>query len=108
MFLVGRGATYDKLLGNMEEIAAPWPVIAMVDEASPRITKIAQDTVVLPKVESAFAPIVYAVAVQLFFLSCGARLDVRLIARATSPKCHGRIASSHPISRSNKTGMTAI
>ena len=67
VFLVGRGATYDKLLGNMEEIAARrGPVIAMVDEASPRIAKIAQDTVVLPKVESAFAPIVYAVAVQLF------------------------------------------
>lgn len=67
VFLVGRGATYEKLLGNMEEIAArQGPVIAMTDEPSPRIERIAQDILVLPKVDAALSPIVYAVAVQLF------------------------------------------
>lgn len=67
VFLIGRGATYEKVLGNMEEIAARGgPVIAMTDEPSPRIARIAQAMICLPKVDASLTPLVYAVAVQLF------------------------------------------
>ncbi len=67
VFLVGRGVTHDKILANMEEIAARrGPVIAITDVPSARIDRIAQEMIVLPQVDSELAPLVYAVAVQLF------------------------------------------
>lgn len=66
LFLVSSGATHEKLLGNMEEIAARGgPVIAFVDEASPRVARIASSVIQLPRTEPALAPVVHAVAVQL-------------------------------------------
>jgi glucosamine--fructose-6-phosphate aminotransferase (isomerizing) len=75
VFLVGSGPQQEKILANMEEIAArSGPVIAFTDDPSPRIGRIARQLVQLPRARPELAPILHAVAVQLLSYHVARRL----------------------------------
>ncbi len=75
VFLIHRDCTQEKLLANMEEIAARrGPIIAISDEDSERIFRIASHTLILPTIRRELAPILYAVAVQLLSYHVAHRL----------------------------------
>jgi glucosamine--fructose-6-phosphate aminotransferase (isomerizing) len=76
VFLVGSGPQQEKILANMEEIAARnGPVIAFTDDPSPRIRRIARETIQLPRARAELAPIIHAVAVQLLSYHVARRLQ---------------------------------
>ncbi len=66
VFIVPRGAVYDKVLANVEEIKARGgPVIAVVDQDDHQVEEIADDVLRIPSVPDLLQPIVASVPLQL-------------------------------------------
>jgi len=67
LFLVPRGAVYDKVLANLEEVKARGgPVIAVVDHGEQHVTELADEVIQIPSTSDFLQPIVAAVPLQLF------------------------------------------
>jgi glucosamine--fructose-6-phosphate aminotransferase (isomerizing) len=66
VFLMPRGAVFDKVMSNVEEIKARGgPVIAVTCEGGSRVAEIADDVIQIPTVEEYLQPIVSAIPLQL-------------------------------------------
>ncbi len=66
VFIVPKGAVYDKVIANLEEIKARGgPVIAVVDDTDSRVTDIADDVLLVPAVADFLQPIVASIPLQL-------------------------------------------
>ncbi|NOY41639.1 MAG: glutamine--fructose-6-phosphate transaminase (isomerizing) [Planctomycetes bacterium] len=66
VFIVPKGAVYDKVIANLEEIKARGgPVIAVVDDIDSRVTDIADDVLLVPAVADFLQPIVASIPLQL-------------------------------------------
>lgn len=79
MFIVPRGAVYDKVLSNLQEVKARGgPVIAIVDQEDPQVMSLADDVIMVPKAEDFLQPIVNAIPLQLlaYEIACLRGCDV--------------------------------
>ena len=66
VFIVPKGAVYDKVIANLEEIKARGgPVIAVVDDTDNRVADIADDVLQVPAVADFLQPIVASIPLQL-------------------------------------------
>ncbi len=65
VFIVPRGAVYQKVIANLEEIKARGgPVIAVVDEGDHQVADLADDIIEVPKVADFLQPIVASIPLQ--------------------------------------------
>jgi glucosamine--fructose-6-phosphate aminotransferase (isomerizing) len=66
VFIVPQGFVYDKVMANLEEVKARGgPVIAVVVQGDTRVAGLADDLIVVPKVEEYLQPMVSIVPLQL-------------------------------------------
>ncbi len=66
VFLIPRGATYDKVMSNMEEVKARGgPIIAIACDNDPRVEEIADDVIHTPEAPDFLQPIVSVIPLQL-------------------------------------------
>lgn len=66
VFIVPQGATYDKVMANMEEVKARGgPIIAVASKDDPHIDAVADDVIHIPDVPAIIQPIVSVVPLQL-------------------------------------------
>ncbi len=66
VFVVPRSAIYDKVMSNLQEVKARGgPVIAVVDEPDPQVTRLADDLIHIPLTEDFLQPVVASVPLQL-------------------------------------------
>ncbi len=66
VFIVPKGAVYEKVIANVEEIKARGgPVIAVVDDTDNRVCEIADDVLQVPAVADFLQPIVASIPLQL-------------------------------------------
>jgi glucosamine--fructose-6-phosphate aminotransferase (isomerizing) len=66
VFLVPRGAVFDKVMSNMQEIKARGgPVIAVASEGDAEVAVVADDVIEMPDVPEYLQPVVAAVPLQL-------------------------------------------
>ena len=66
VFIVPRGATYDKVMSNMEEVKARGgPIIAVATQDDPEVHRVADDVICVPHVPEFIQPIVTVVPLQL-------------------------------------------
>jgi glucosamine--fructose-6-phosphate aminotransferase (isomerizing) len=66
VFLIPRGAVYDKVMSNLEEIKARGgPVIAIACEGDEEVAAVASDVIYIPEVPEYFQPLVAVVPLQL-------------------------------------------
>jgi glucosamine--fructose-6-phosphate aminotransferase (isomerizing) len=66
VFIVPQGFVYDKVMANIEEVKARGgPVIAVVEEGDKRAAALADDVIVMPKVEEYLQPLVTIIPLQL-------------------------------------------
>ena len=66
VFIVPKGAVYDKVIANLEEIKARGgPVIAVVDDTDSRVADIADDVLQVPPVADFLQPIVASIPLQM-------------------------------------------
>jgi glucosamine--fructose-6-phosphate aminotransferase (isomerizing) len=80
VFLVPRGAVYDKVLSNLEEVKARGgPVIAVASEGDEEIAERADEVIYVPHVPEYLQPLVTAIPLQLLAyhiaLLCGRDVD---------------------------------
>ena len=80
VFLVPRGAVFDKVMSNMQEIKARGgPVIAIAGANDREVAAVADDVIPLPDVPEYLQPIVAAIPLQLLAyeiaLLCGCDVD---------------------------------
>ena len=67
VFLVPRGAVFDKVMSNMQEIKARGgPVIAVCSEGDREVASVADDVITVPDVPDYLQPIVCSIPLQLF------------------------------------------
>jgi glucosamine--fructose-6-phosphate aminotransferase (isomerizing) len=67
VFLVPRGAVFDKVMSNMQEIKARGgPVIAVCSPGDEEVAALADDVIPVPDVPEYLQPIVTAIPLQLF------------------------------------------
>ena len=66
VFIIPQGGVYEKVIANMEEVKARGgPVIAVVEEGDQYASALADDVIVVPRVDEVFQPIVSIVPLQL-------------------------------------------
>jgi glucosamine--fructose-6-phosphate aminotransferase (isomerizing) len=66
VFIVPKGFVYDKVMANLEEVKARGgPVIAIVENGDTRVSELADDVIVVPRVEECLQPIVSIIPLQL-------------------------------------------
>jgi glucosamine--fructose-6-phosphate aminotransferase (isomerizing) len=66
VFLVPRGAVFDKVMSNMQEIKARGgPVIAVCSPGDAEVAEVADDVVEVPEVPEYLQPVVAAIPLQL-------------------------------------------
>ncbi len=66
VFMIPRGATYDKVMSNMEEVKARGgPIIAIAGHNDPRVEAVADDVISVPESPDFLQPIVTVVPLQL-------------------------------------------
>jgi glucosamine--fructose-6-phosphate aminotransferase (isomerizing) len=66
VFIVPKDFVYDKVMANLEEVKARGgPVIAIVESGDTRVAQIADDVLVVPKVEECLQPMVSILPLQL-------------------------------------------
>jgi glucosamine--fructose-6-phosphate aminotransferase (isomerizing) len=66
VFLIPRGAVYDKVMSNLEEIRARGgPVIAVACEGDENVAEVATDVIYIPEVPEYLQPLVAVVPLQL-------------------------------------------
>ncbi len=66
VFIVPQGTVYDKVLSNLQEVKARGgPVIAIVDHDDPQVNRLADDVIMIPKIEDFLQPIIAAIPLQL-------------------------------------------
>jgi glucosamine--fructose-6-phosphate aminotransferase (isomerizing) len=66
VFIVPQGFVYDKVMANLEEVKARGgPVIAVVERGDTRVASIADELIVVPKVEEYLQPLVSIIPLQL-------------------------------------------
>ena len=66
VFIMPRGATYDKVMANMEEVAARGgPIIAVTCHDDPAVARLADDVIRIPEMPEFLQPIVSVVPLQL-------------------------------------------
>jgi glucosamine--fructose-6-phosphate aminotransferase (isomerizing) len=66
VFLAMKDSTYDKVISNIEEVAArQGSVIAITDDESEELNKLCEYVVRIPRVEEFLAPLVTVVPLQL-------------------------------------------
>jgi glucosamine--fructose-6-phosphate aminotransferase (isomerizing) len=66
VFIVPQSFVYDKVMANLEEVKARGgPVIAVVEQGDTRVAGLADDLIVVPKVEEYLQPMVSIVPLQL-------------------------------------------
>ncbi len=66
VFLIPRGAVYDKVVSNLEEVKARGgPVIAIASEGDEEIAERADEVIYVPQVAEYFQPLVTAIPLQL-------------------------------------------
>ena len=66
VFIVPQGFVYDKVMANLEEVKARGgPVIAVVEQGDTRVAALADELIVVPKVEEYLQPLVSIIPLQL-------------------------------------------
>ncbi len=66
VFIVPQGTVYDKVLSNLQEVKARGgPVIAIVDHDDPQVNRLADDVIMIPRIEDFLQPIIAAIPLQL-------------------------------------------
>jgi glucosamine--fructose-6-phosphate aminotransferase (isomerizing) len=66
VFIVPQGFVYDKVMANIEEVKARGgPVIAVVEQGDTRVAALADDLLIVPKVEEYLQPLVSIIPLQL-------------------------------------------
>jgi glucosamine--fructose-6-phosphate aminotransferase (isomerizing) len=66
VFIIPQDFVYDKVMSNLEEIKARGgPVIAVVGEGDTRVAQLADDVIIVPKVEDFLQPFVTIIPLQL-------------------------------------------
>ncbi|QGJ72263.1 Glutamine--fructose-6-phosphate aminotransferase [isomerizing] [Planctomycetales bacterium 10988] len=66
VFVIPRGAVFDKVMSNLEEIKARGgPIIAVANEGDKRVAEVADDTLFIPKADEFLYPILASIPLQL-------------------------------------------
>lgn len=66
VFIIPQGGVYEKVIANMEEVKARGgPVIAVVEEGDKLASDLADDVIVVPRIEEFLQPIVSIIPLQL-------------------------------------------
>jgi len=77
VFLVPEGETFDKVLGNMQEVKArQGRIIAVTNSDDPRVTDLADDVIKVPRTEELLSPFLTLLPLQLFAYYTAVELGV--------------------------------
>jgi len=77
VFLITEGETFDKVLGNMQEVKArQGRIIAVTNSDDPRVAALADDVVKVPHTEELLAPFLTLLPLQLFAYYTAVELGV--------------------------------
>jgi len=77
VFLITEGETFDKVLGNMQEVKArQGRIIAVTNSEDPRVAELADDVIKVPRTEELLAPFLTLIPLQLFAYYTAVELGV--------------------------------
>ena len=77
VFLITEGDSFDKVLGNMQEVKArDGKIIAVTNSDDPRVAQLADDVIKVPRTEELLAPFLTLIPLQLFAYYTAVELGV--------------------------------
>jgi glucosamine--fructose-6-phosphate aminotransferase (isomerizing) len=77
LFLIAEGETFDKVLGNMQEVKArQGKIIAVTNSSDQRVAALADDVIKVPLTEELLAPFLTLIPLQLFAYYTAVELGV--------------------------------